>query len=88
LYIPRNQSEIKLQNIVDRNNVVLVSAAEQWTQLDAYINSDYLTHRGQYAERNAARTPWNHQVDIKIIYETKFHKISCSLLLIFLTSGI
>jgi hypothetical protein len=76
LYIPRNQSEIKLQNIVDRNNVVLVSAAEQWTQLDAYINnSDYLnSHRGQYAERNAARTPWNHQVDIKIIYETKFHK--------------
>jgi hypothetical protein len=31
-------------------------------------------HRGQYAERNAARTPWNHQ-EIKIIYETKFHKI-------------
>jgi hypothetical protein len=25
-------------------------------------------------QRNAARTPWNHQVDIKIIYETKFHK--------------
>jgi hypothetical protein len=69
---------------------VLVSAAEQWTQLDAYINnSDYLnSHRGQYAERNAARTPWNHQVDIKIIYETKFHKISCSLLLIFLTSNL
>jgi hypothetical protein len=41
LYIPRNQSEIKLQNIV--NNTVLVSAAEQWNQLDAYINnSDYL----------------------------------------------
>jgi hypothetical protein len=74
LYIPRNQSEIKLQNIVDRNNVVLVSAAEQWTQLDAYINnSDYFNRIGQYAERNAARTPWNHQV-IKIIYETKFHK--------------
>jgi hypothetical protein len=44
-------------------------------------------HRGQYAERNAARTPWNHQVDIKIIYETKFHKISCSLLLIFFNVG-
>jgi hypothetical protein len=25
LYIPRNQSEIKLQNIVDGNNTVLVS---------------------------------------------------------------
>jgi hypothetical protein len=67
-------------------NVVLVSAAEQWTQLDAYINnSDYLNSSWSI-QRNAARTPWNHQVDIKIIYETKFHKISCSLLLIFLTS--
>jgi hypothetical protein len=76
LYIPSDQTEIKLQNIVDRSNVVLISAAEQWAQLDSYINnSDYLRkHRGQYAERNAARTPWNHQVDIKIIYETKFYK--------------
>ena len=76
LYIPRDQSEIKLLNIVDRNNVVLVSADEQWRQLDAYINnSNYLnSHRGQYAERNAARTPWNHQVDMKFVFETKFYK--------------
>ena len=76
LYIPRDQSEIKLLNIVDRNNVVVVSADEQWRQLDAYINnSDYLnSHRGGYAERNAARTPWNHQVDMKIVFETKFQK--------------
>lgn len=76
LYIPRNQSEIKLQNIVDGNNKVLVSAAEQWIQLDTYINnSDYLnTHRGEYAMRNAARTPWNHQVDLKVIFDTKFFK--------------
>ena len=76
LYIPRNQSEIKLQNIVDGNNTVLVSAAEQWNQLDAYINnSDYLNaHRGEYAKRNAARTPWNHQVDLKVIFDTKFFK--------------
>jgi hypothetical protein len=40
LYIPRNQSEIKLQNIV--RPIQLVSAAEQWNQLDAYINNDYL----------------------------------------------
>ena len=76
LYIPRNQSEIKLQNIVDSGNNVTVSAAEQWNQLDAYINnSDYLSsHRGEYAERNAARTPWNHQVDLKMIFDTKLFK--------------
>ncbi|WP_310557304.1 carboxypeptidase-like regulatory domain-containing protein [Flavobacterium sp.] len=76
LYIPRNQSEIKLQNIVDASNIVLVSANEQWNQLNNYINSDsYLSkNRGQYAERNAARTPWNHQVDAKIVFEKKIFK--------------
>jgi hypothetical protein len=35
---------------------VLVSAAEQWNQLDAYINnSDYLNASREYAKRNAAR---------------------------------
>jgi hypothetical protein len=90
LYIPRNQSEIKLQNIVDGNNTVLVSAAEQWNQLDAYINnSDYLNaHRGEYAKRNAARTPWNHQVDLKVILTLNFFKTSWNLLLIFLILAI
>jgi hypothetical protein len=39
-----------------------------------YINnSDYL-HRGEYAKRNAARTPWNHQVDLKVILTLNFFK--------------
>ncbi len=76
LYIPRDQSEIRLQNIVNSSNQVVVSAAEQWLQLDAYINqNDYLRkNRGSYASRNAARTPWNHQVDLKVIFETKLFK--------------
>jgi hypothetical protein len=42
---------------------VLVSAAEQWNQLDAYINnSDYLNASREYAKRNAARRTWNHQI--------------------------
>ncbi len=71
LYIPRNQSEIVLQDIVTPNGTV--SAQTQWQQLDAYINNDsFLSeNRGKYAERNAARTPWNHQVDAKIVYERK-----------------
>lgn len=74
LYIPRNQSEIKLQDFVGANGTV--TAAAQWQQLETYINNDaFLSeHRGEYAERNAARTPWNHQIDAKIVFEQKIFK--------------
>jgi outer membrane receptor for ferrienterochelin and colicin len=64
-YIPRNQSEI---NLVENNGI---SADEQWAALDAYINSnDYLNERrGQYAERNGDRGPWNHIVDLKVLQD-------------------
>jgi hypothetical protein len=76
LYIPRDQSEIKLQNIVDASNTIIVSANEQWNQLNNYINNDsYLSkNRGEYAQRNEARTPWNHQIDAKIVFEQKVFK--------------
>ncbi len=69
-YIPRDASEIRLQPILDANGVEIVSAAAQWTQLDAYISgNEYLrNHRGQIAERNGARTPWNHQLDFRFGY--------------------
>jgi outer membrane receptor protein involved in Fe transport len=64
-YIPRDQSEI---NLVDNNGV---TAADQWAALDAYIDSnDYLSERrGQYAERNGDRGPWNHIVDLKVLQD-------------------
>jgi outer membrane receptor for ferrienterochelin and colicin len=64
-YIPRDQSEI---NLVDNNGV---SAADQWAALDAYIDSnDYLSERrGDYAERNGDRGPWNHIVDLKVLQD-------------------
>ncbi|PQJ19009.1 TonB-dependent receptor [Nonlabens tegetincola] len=66
-YIPRNQSEI---NLVDANGV---SAADQWAALDAFIEgNDYLRERrGQYAERNGDRGPWNHIVDLKVLQDFK-----------------
>ena len=75
LYIPRNQSEINLQSFTNANGI-LISANEQWNQLNNYIENDgYLSqNRGNYAERNAARTPWNHQIDAKIIYVQKIFK--------------
>jgi outer membrane receptor protein involved in Fe transport len=64
-YIPRDQSEI---NLVDNNGI---SAADQWAALDAYIDSnDYLSERrGDYAERNGDRGPWNHIVDLKVLQD-------------------
>ncbi|MEO9954318.1 carboxypeptidase regulatory-like domain-containing protein [Nonlabens sp.] len=64
-YIPRNASEI---NLVDNNGV---TAADQWTALDAFIESnDYLSERrGEYAERNGDRGPWNHIVDLKVLQD-------------------
>ena len=69
-YIPKDQTDIKLKD----NGTY--TAAQQWADLEALINSDcYLkTRRGQYAERNGLRTPWNHDLDMKIMHEFKLSK--------------
>jgi hypothetical protein len=66
-YIPKSQSDIRL---VDKGSY---TAAQQWADLNAFIDGDpYLkTRRGQYAERNGLRTPWNHELDLKLMHE--FH---------------
>ncbi len=65
IYIPRDQSEI---NLIDDGSV---TAAEQWSALDAFIESnDYLRERrGEYAGRNGDRGPWNHIVDFKLLQD-------------------
>lgn len=70
VYIPRNSSEIILRDITDGNGNVVVSSQQQWEQLNSFIESnDYLReNRGNYAERNGAKTPWNHQLDAKFVY--------------------
>ncbi len=66
IYIPRSADEIRLVPLT--SNGVTTSAADQWTALDAFISQDeYLnSRRGQYAERNGARMPWQHQFDLRI----------------------
>jgi hypothetical protein len=71
IYIPESQDDILLLDITDNAGNVLVSADEQWNDLDTFINSvDYLSERrGQYAERNGSRGVWNHIIDLKVLQD-------------------
>lgn len=69
-YIPKDQNDIRLVDIGT------YTAAQQWSDLDNLIKGDkYLSsRRGQYAERNGLRTPWNHELDLKLMHEFKLSK--------------
>ena len=66
MYIPKSASDIVL--------VTSAGAAAPQSDYDAlmaFINSDsYLKdNKGKISERNAARSPWSHQVDLRITQE-------------------
>ena len=71
IYIPSSQSEIKLVPLAASGSIPAQTVDEQWVALDAYISGDpYLSsRRGQYAERNAARMPWEHQFDFRLLQD-------------------
>jgi hypothetical protein len=70
IYVPRNKSEIALQDITN-SDASVYTADDQWTDLDRYISQDkYLSKiRGQYAERNGATIPWRGQLDLRILQD-------------------
>ena len=76
MYIPNSTGpeQIKLVNRTFSSNNVpyfVYTAAQQATDLETYIQADpYLrSHRGQYAERNGAALPWQHQVDVRVLQD-------------------
>ena len=72
-YVPRDANDILLVDKKNSAGVVTVTADQQRQQLNDFISNDsYLsTRRGQYTERNAARTPWNKQADVRFMVEAK-----------------
>jgi hypothetical protein len=70
IYIPRDQSEIILNNITNSDGTIY-TADQQWADLDAYISQDeYLSdRRGQYAERNGAQRPIYAQLDLRFLQD-------------------
>jgi hypothetical protein len=65
IYVPRTKDEIIL---VPSNANDTRTPDQIWDQLNAYILQDeYLrTRKGQFAERNAAVTPWSFQMDLSV----------------------
>lgn len=65
VYIPKDANDVVL---VDNSGTTLAKTDPAYAQLMAYINNDsYLSeNKGTMAERNAARSVWSHQVDLRL----------------------
>jgi len=68
MYIPKDQNDINLINKLDGDGNIVLSAAQQWADLNAFIENDkYLNEkRGSYAERNSSRVPFMNLFDMRI----------------------
>ena len=73
IYIPKTQSDINLVKVGSGGLGTVTStdtrtSAQIWSQLDAFLSSStYLnTHRGEYAERNAALSPFFSRLDLNV----------------------
>ncbi len=69
IYVPANEAEA---NLIDNGDL---TASEQWALMDKFISEDdYLSGiRGQYAEKNSNRTPFSHQIDLRIAQDLGFN---------------
>lgn len=79
-YIPKDQADAHLMDKKDGTGNIVYSANAQWNDLNQFISGDkYLsTRRGQYAERNGLHTPWNSELDMKLMHEFKLSRTNKS----------
>ena len=63
MYIPANKAEINFKTDADRD------AFWAFLEQDKYLSS----HKGQYAEAYAARSPWVHRFDLHIAKDFRFN---------------
>jgi len=74
MYVPASRGEIVLYDRYSLSGgqwVLTQTADQQYRQIEEFIgNNRYLNNRrGQYAERNAGRTPFEHRFDVRIAQE-------------------
>ena len=80
-YIPSSNSDIVFVNkgavtpvpVTNPNGYAIDASGAQYNSFSSFVDNDsYLkTRRGQYAERNAGRTPWNNQADVRLMADIK-----------------
>lgn len=71
-YIPNASEAVNFfQDLKDESGAVVQSAEAQAKAFNAYIDQNkYLnSRRGRFTERNAARTPWNNDLDFHFAHE-------------------
>jgi len=78
-YIPATAGDIAIVSRVNDQSPYLLDAAKN-AAFNSFIDGDsYLsTRRGQYTERNAGRTPWNNQADIRLMLEAKLGSLEAN----------
>lgn len=69
VFVPNDQSQINLVSYSEGE--VTITPDDQWKALDEFIKNDkYLSERrGKYAERNGARLPFEHTIDLKLLQD-------------------
>ncbi|HLZ15989.1 MAG TPA: hypothetical protein VKQ08_03075, partial [Cyclobacteriaceae bacterium] len=67
-YVPKANGEDPYNLNVKDPSGAMKAAFDQFINTDSYLS----TRRGQYTERNGARTPWNNQMDLRLMHDIHF----------------
>ena len=78
-YIPASAGDIAIVSRANDQSPYLLDAGRNAAFNSFVDNDEYLkTRRGQYAERNAGRTPWNNQADIRLMLDMKLGSLEAN----------
>jgi hypothetical protein len=71
MYIYKSGKDVNFVDVKNADNSIKYSIAAQQQAYDQFVaNSAYLTrHKGQYAERSSAYTPWYHRLDMRFLQD-------------------
>jgi len=67
-YVPKANGEDPYNLNVKDPSGAMKAAFDQFINNDSYLSS----RRGQFTERNGARTPWNNQMDLRLMHDIHF----------------
>jgi hypothetical protein len=68
MYVPIDASDIYLVDLKDADGNITITKEQQWDDLNTFIEGDeYLSgRRGEYAERNSSRAPFQNVIDLHL----------------------